>query len=280
MRDFVGRVAVVTGGSRGIGLGIGRALVREGASVVFTGTTREIVDQALANLQAVGPGASVRGLVSDVADRAAVQRLHDTTVADHGRVDLLVCNAGVTTWNRITEHTLADWKWVIGVNLLGVVNCIDAFLPTMLAQDTDSRIVNIASVAGLLSHMPFQAPYGATKAAVVSLSESLRTELADAGAKVGVTVVCPGRIATDVTRSDRSRPDGLEVRPPEARAYHEMISGMLSPEGGAMSIDDFGELLLDAVRQDRFWVATHFTELEQIIVDRHAELVAECRRYG
>ena len=119
----------------------------------------------------------------------------------------------------------------------------------MLAQDTDSRIVNIASVAGLLSHMPFQAPYGATKAAVVSLSESLRTELADAGANVGVTVVCPGRVATDVTRSDRSRPDGLEVRPPEARSYHEMISGMLSAEGGAMSIDDFGDLLLDAIRR-------------------------------
>ena len=280
MKDYAGRVAVITGGSRGIGLGIGRALVRQAASVVFTGTTEDVVDQATGDLRALNPDVSVTGLVSDVADRAAVQELHDITVAEHGRVDLLVCNAGVTTWNRITEHTLADWQWVIGVNLWGVVNCIDAFLPTMLAQEIESRIVNIASVAGLLSHMPFQAPYGATKAAVVSLSESLHTELADAGANVGVTVVCPGRVATDVTRADRSRPDGPEVRPPDAHDYHEMISGMLSAEGGAMSIDEFGDLLLDAIRQDRFWVATHFTELEGIIVDRHAELVAECRRYG
>ena len=278
MKDFADRVAVITGGSRGIGLGIGRALVRQGPSVVFTGTRQEVVDEATADLLAIDPDVAVRGLVSDVADREAVQQLHDTTMADHGRVDLLVCNAGVSTWNRITEHTLADWKWVIGVNLWGVVNCIDAFLPTMLDQRTESRIVNIASVASLLSNMPFQAPYGATKAAVLSLSESLRSELAETGANVGVTVVCPGRVDTDITRADRNRPDGPEVRPADAHEYNEMISGMLSAEGGAMSIDDFGDLLLDAIREDRFWVATHFAELEEIIVNRHAELVEECRR--
>lgn len=278
MKDFAGRVAVVTGGSRGIGLGVGRALVREGASVVFTGTSREVVDEATADLRTVDPDVAVRGLVSDVADRDAVQQLHDTAIADHGRVDLLVCNAGVSTWNRITEHTLADWRWVIDVNLWGVVNCIDAFLPTMLDQRTESRIVNIASVAGLLSNMPFQAPYGATKVAVVSLSESLRSELAETGANVGVTVACPGRVDTDITGADRNRPGGPERRPPDAHAYNEAISELLSADGGAMSIDEFGDLLLEAIREDRFWVATHFSELEEIIVGRHAELVTECRR--
>lgn len=188
---FVGRTAVVTGGASGIGAAFGRALVAAGATVVLADLDGPGAERTAASM--TGPG-TARGATLDVTDAEAVQGLVDDVVAEHGRLDLLFNNAGITFIGNTEDLTLAQWDAIIDVNVRGVVHGVAAAYPQMISQGS-GHIVNTASMGGLMAAGLLTA-YVTTKHAVVGLSHALRTEAANHG--VGVTVVCPAAVDTPI----------------------------------------------------------------------------------
>jgi NAD(P)-dependent dehydrogenase (short-subunit alcohol dehydrogenase family) len=251
-----GHVAVVTGAASGIGAALASAFAAAGGRVVLADVERSALEQAGDRLRAIG--AEVLTVVTDVADADAVNRLADSTVEHFGRVDVLCNNAGVSTFNRLIDQTLADWRWVLGVNLWGVVHGVHAFLPVMRRQGTPAHIVNTASIAGLWSGVSFIGPYAVSKVGVVSLSETLQAELRSENVPIGVSVLCPSSVDTNVMEGERNRPEtfGSEHRTETAEQVRVMIRDGLSGDDGK-SPDAVAAMTLDAIRRDRFWIITH-----------------------
>lgn len=196
---FTSQIAIVTGAASGIGRALATALAAEGATVVLAD-----LDGPGASTAAAGLCAPAEGVGLDVTDAGAVQELVDRTVARHGRIDLLFNNAGIGAGGPVEDLTLADWRRVIDVDLLSVVNGVAAAYPVMVRQGA-GHIVNTASLAGLVPS-PLLTPYAAAKAGVVGLSVSLRVEAAAHG--IGVSVVCPGPVETPLL----DQPGGIDAR--------------------------------------------------------------------
>ena len=207
-----GRVAVVTGAASGIGRAFAERFAAEGSAIVVADLDVAEAEVVAAGIRASGGDAEAIGV--DVSDAAAVDRLAAATLERFGRVDVLCNNAGVSTFNLFRDQTLDDWRWVVGVNLWGVVHGLQTFVPIMREQGTPGHIVNTASIAGLLSGVAFIGPYCATKVAVVSISETLAQELAIDETPIGVSVLCPSSVDTKVMESERGRPAELGRRAP------------------------------------------------------------------
>ncbi|MBW2420458.1 MAG: SDR family NAD(P)-dependent oxidoreductase [Deltaproteobacteria bacterium] len=271
MDSFREKVAVVTGAASGVGLGIARALAAEGAQVVLADVEADALGRAASGLEAVG--SRVRTHVTDVADADSVGQLRDFVMAECGRVDLLFNNAGVATYNRMVDTTDRDWQWVISVNLMGVVHGINAFLPTLLEQASPSRIVNTASPAGLISCLPYQAPYAASKAAVISLSESLAAELEAMGAPVGVTVVLPGKVESAINESDRNNPYGEKksILSDAVREYRALVGREFAKD--ALSADEFGLEVVAAIRAERPFAVSHGPFFRIVVAARNERIL-------
>jgi NAD(P)-dependent dehydrogenase (short-subunit alcohol dehydrogenase family) len=188
MEDFRDRVAFVTGGASGIGLGITRSLLAAGAKAVIADLRPDHIGEAKQVLAAAGN--RLLALELDVTDRAAMAAAADQVEAAFGRVDILVNNAGVGIEGPLREASYADWDFGLAVNLGGVVNGLQAFLPRIRAGGRGGHVVNTASLAGLVQMPSFMAIYAAAKSAVIALSEAIRDDLA--GDDIGVTVLCPG----------------------------------------------------------------------------------------
>jgi NAD(P)-dependent dehydrogenase (short-subunit alcohol dehydrogenase family) len=253
MESFTDSTVVVTGGASGIGLALARAFADAGSRIVIADVEVDALEAARAGLP--GDTLAVR---TDVSVPADVEALAAATVDRFGRVDVLCNNAGVSTFNLLEDQTLDDWHWVFDVNFWGVVHGVRTFVPIMRRQGTPGHVVNTASVAGLLSGVVYLGPYAASKVAVVSLSETLRAELALAGAPIGVSVLCPSATNTNVMESERNRPTerGSEARTEEADQFLQAIkAGFTGPSG--LEPDAVAAQVLDAVRHDRFWVLTH-----------------------
>ena len=204
MREFDGRVAVVTGGASGIGFSLASAFAAEGAKIVLGDIEAPALDEAVGKLEA--SGAEVIGVVTDVSDAAQVQALADAAVERFGAIHIACNNAGVGAGGLSWEAPLSTWEWVLGVNLWGVIHGLRAFVP-ILMQQSQAYVVNTASVAGVVAG-PFMAPYNASKHAVVALSETLHHEMAMMAPQVKVSVLCPGWVRTRIADSARNRPDG------------------------------------------------------------------------
>jgi NAD(P)-dependent dehydrogenase (short-subunit alcohol dehydrogenase family) len=259
MKEFNGRVAVVTGGASGIGLALGRRFGREGMHVVLGDVEQPALDAAVAGLQA--DGVDALGVPCDVTDPEQMDALARAALDAHGAVHVFCNNAGVGGGGLSWETPLSTWEWVIGVNLWGVIHGIRAFVPILLQQD-DAHIVNTASVAGLVA-APFMGAYNASKHAVVGVSETLHHELSMTGSHVHVSVLCPGWVNTGIANSDRNRPAHLAVAPASSdeSEQSETMRGMLqSMLDNGMSPDRVAEQVFDAVREERFWVLTHAGE--------------------
>jgi NAD(P)-dependent dehydrogenase (short-subunit alcohol dehydrogenase family) len=258
MHDVIGpgRVAVVTGGGSGIGRALAEALAGAGSAVVVADVDRAAGDAVAAGIRSAGGRADAA--VVDVADAASVEGLARDVVARHGRVDVLCNNAGVSTFNLIADQTLDDWRWVLSVNLWGVIHGVHAFLPILRRQGSPAHIVNTASIAGLLSGVAFIGPYSATKTAVVSISETLVKEFAIEQLPIGVSVLCPSSVDTRVMESERSRPGalGVEQRTELAESVRLAIRESFTGPTG-LTPAHVAAQVLDAIREDRFWIVTH-----------------------
>jgi len=226
MKAFQGKVAVVTGAASGIGRALAERCAQEGMKVVLADIEEPALMQTSRDLAA--QGAQTLAVPTDVSQAGEVETLARKAFETYSAVHLLFNNAGVGGGKSAWESTLADWEWVLGVNLWGVIHGIHFFVPRMLEQRSEGHIVNTASMAGL-TYGPGQSIYKVSKHGVVSLSETLYYELALRGASLKVSVLCPGFVNTHVLDSQRNRParlqnapDGKES-PPQAEAVLQRI---------------------------------------------------------
>jgi NAD(P)-dependent dehydrogenase (short-subunit alcohol dehydrogenase family) len=261
MRDVEGKVAFITGGDSGIGLGIARAFTDAGMKVVITYRTRAHLDEAMKLLQ--GATDRVHAINLDVTDRAAMEKAAVETLQVFGKVHVLVNNAGVAVIGGLSHASYEDWDWAMGVNAGGVFNGVRTFLPRIQAQGEGGQVVSVSSLAGLLGHAP-AGVYTASKFAVVGMMEALRAELADAN--IGVTVFCPGIVNTNIGSSARNRPAGATAAPARVDPGFKMDPAMMAEMQKAMSEShgvppgmdplDAGKRVLRGVRNNDLYVLT------------------------
>jgi NAD(P)-dependent dehydrogenase (short-subunit alcohol dehydrogenase family) len=254
MQDFRGKAAFVTGGASGIGLALARAFAQAGARVMLADIEQNALDAAVAGLR--GAGAAVRGIVCDVADATSVQRAASATFDAFGAVHVLCNNAGVGGGSGVDAISLETWRWVIDVNLMGVVHGIAAFLPHMLAHGEGGHIVNTASLAGLQANLGFS-PYVASKYGVVGISEGLAVDLRDRG--VGVSVLCPGFVRTQIASSARNRPEryGAAQKHAAGSKAAELAAHLAERAADGLDPDTVAARVLDAMRAGDLYVFTH-----------------------
>jgi NAD(P)-dependent dehydrogenase (short-subunit alcohol dehydrogenase family) len=268
MQNLTDQVAVITGGASGIGLALARAFAAEGCRLVIA----DIEETALEKAAALLPPDTLT-VRTDVSKAADVEALANATLERFGRVDILCNNAGISTFNTIENQTLEDWKWVLDVDLWGVIHGVHTFLPIMKKQGTPAHIINTASVAGLLSGVPYIAPYAVAKVGVVSISESLQAELQMSGSPIQVSVLCPSGVNTSVLEAERNRPSesGTETRTPDAEQMRLYIrGGFTGPDG--KEPEEIAAMVVDAVKSDRFWIITH-NDLRSTIEGRVAGML-------
>ena len=266
MKEFQGKVAVVTGAASGIGRALAERCAQEGMRVVLAGINEQTLMQASQELKA--EGASVLAVQTDVAKAGDVEALAQKAFDTYGAVHLLFNNAGVGAGTMIWESTLADWEWTMDVNLWGVIHGIRAFVPRMLEQDTEGHIVNTASIAGLTSG-PGLGIYKVTKHGVVTLSETLYHELALRGAKVKVSVLCPGFVNTRIMDGARNRPARLQNDPTEVKIGPEseaLIQFMRQAVEAGMPAQQVADIAFQAIRDETFYILTHPESKEAIRV--------------
>ncbi len=251
MQDLRGKVAVITGAGSGFGRELAQLCAVEGMRLSLADVDFAGLDATRALLPAA---TEVLLQTCDVSKAEAVEALAEKTYARFGAAHLLFNNAGVAVAGPTWTTTLADWQWVLGVNLMGVVHGVKSFVPRMLAQNEACHIVNTASVAGLLS-VPASSVYCVSKHGVVTLSECLHHELRATDAKIGVSVLCPAYVNTGIADAARHRPSELADSNPLADPYEARVRKAV--RAGKLSATDVARMTLDAVKADRFYVLTH-----------------------
>jgi NAD(P)-dependent dehydrogenase (short-subunit alcohol dehydrogenase family) len=258
MQEFQGKVAVVTGAASGIGFALAERFAREGMKVVLADVEVDALARAEAELR--GRGATVLAVRTDVRRAGEVEALAKKTLAAFDGVHVVCNNAGVVVFKSSWEHTLADWEWVLGVNLWGVIHGVRTFVPIMLRQGTEGHVVNTASGAGLIT-APFFGSYFVSKHGVVALSECLSRELAQSGAPVKVSVLCPNLVRTNIGASARNRPLALtnpeEASPASAEAQRLDEANRRAVEEAGIPPAQVADHVVAAIRADTFYILTH-----------------------
>lgn len=257
MELTAGKVAVVTGAASGIGFALAERFARAGLDIVLADVEQaalEAAEQQIAEL-----GIKTLAVTTDVSDEASVQALAAAAVERFGAVHLVCNNAGVESVADPWFGPISSWKWVLGVNLWGVIHGIRAFLPQMLGQG-GGHIVNTASIAGL--YPGFAPSYDASKHAVVAISEGLYKSMILAGLPIGVSVVCPGWVRTNIMDASRNWPADLGEQPPPSFEAEVTVPHVQKAIDDAISPARVADLVADAVVDGRFWVFT-----EQPFVD-------------
>jgi NAD(P)-dependent dehydrogenase (short-subunit alcohol dehydrogenase family) len=253
MKILKGKIAAVTGAASGLGRSMALAFAAEGMDVALA----DVDQEGLLKTQGVVGGYGVKSttLRVDVSKAAEVEAFAERTVKELGAVHVVCNTAGVSPLGAIWENTLADWQWILGVNLWGVIHGVRAFAPRLIAQN-EGHIVNTASVAGLISP-PGSGAYNVTKHAVVTLSESLYHDLRERGSDVGVSVLCPAYVPTRITESERNRPKELLVseKSDQTLAREAMLRKAVA--SGKISADQVAQAVVAAVKDERFYILTH-----------------------
>ena len=256
MQDFTGKVAVITGGAEGLGRAIAERAAAAGMKLVLADIDAPRLDAVVADF--VRRGIEAIGVKTDVSKQDQVEALAALAFERFGNIPLLVNNAGVGHSRPVWETTQADWDWVMGVNLYGVINGLRAFIPTMLAKGEPGHIVNTASMAGLTSQ-PSLAIYNASKHAVVTVSEGLHHDLTLRQSALRVSVLCPAWVKTRIHLSDRNRPAGEDTAPPgtmDPVAIKVGLAVMNAVENG-IPVEQVANDVFDAIAAERFYILTH-----------------------
>ena len=273
MKELRDKVAVVTGGASGIGRALGAALAREGMRIVLADVESEPLARATEELTRARTRAI--GVQADVSKADEVAKIATAACDAFGGVHVVCNNAGVALSGLSWTHTLADWEWLFGVNLWGVIHGVRTFVPLMLAQGDEGHVVNTASMAGLVSG-PGMAVYNVTKHGVVTLSETLYQELRALGAAIGVSVLCPGWVNTNILDSARNRPAALADTAPPIPGRDEMEQAVRALLAVGLPPETVAARVVDAIRADRFYVLPHpdwkrlvRARMEDILEDRN-----------
>ncbi len=249
MDVLTGRTAVITGAASGLGRAMAQRMAMEGMQLVLADIEADPLAEVAGLLAAAG--AAVISEQVDVSRPEDIERLAAAAYDRFGAVHVLCNNAGVVKRARTWDLTVDDWQWVLGVDLWSVIHAVRTFVPRMLDGDDDGHIVNTASMSGLLP-IPNLGAYSVAKSAVVALSEALQLDLDAVGARIGVSVLCPGFIATRITESERNRPAEL-TNAAAIPAVARTTQGVTA----TMDAADVAGSVVDAIRDDRFWILTH-----------------------
>jgi len=269
MQNVQGKVAFVTGGASGIGLGIAGAFVEAGMKVVLADLRVDHIAEAMADFARRGQARNVHAIQLDVTDRKAMAAAADESERVFGKVHVLVNNAGVGIQGPFKGITYEDWDFGMAVNLGGVINGLQTFLPRIRAHGEGGHVISTASLAALVP-MPAQfVIYVAAKAAVVTISESIRDELLQDN--IGVTVLCPGPIRTNIGELARNRPPQFGVG--DAFREAEEAGATKVPFPSMMEPAEVGRLVLNAVLHNELYVITH-GEWRPMAEARHAAQLA------
>lgn len=250
MRELEGRVAVVTGAASGIGLGLAQRLGANGMKVVLSDIDETALHVAVEKVRA--DGAEAVGVLCDVRFEDQVAELADRTVREFGAAHVICNNAGVDSGAPFSEIPLAVWDWVLDVNLRGVLYGCRAFLP-LIREAGEGHIVNTSSMAALTGMLPTATPYVASKYAVLGLSENLAHELSTAEPQIGVSVLCPAFVQSQMPQSERNRPPGVPALDdhPKRRPIVDFARDRVAVGLSAATVADE---VIDAIREQRFWV--------------------------
>jgi len=251
MKMLEGRVAAVTGAASGLGRAMALAFAGEGMHAALADVDEPGLNDTLNEVQSRGVRAFAMRV--DVSRYQEVESFCSKAIAQFGATHVVCNNAGVSPLGAVWENTLADWQWILGVNLWGVIHGVRAFVPRLLAQG-EGHVVNTASVAGLISP-PGMGAYNVTKHAVVALSESLYHDLRLRGSPVGVSVLCPAYVPTGIADSERNRP--RELLNPGKNPSKEEAMLKKAVASGKLSADDVARAVVAAVKEERFYVLTH-----------------------
>ena len=271
MKELNEETALITGGASGIGLSIGKRLGEAGMKVVLADIEAPVLKEAVAELK--GLGLEAMGVRCDVSDMGSVEEMKNQIEEEFGNPKVVCLNAGVGFGSSISEATISDWEWVIGVNLWGVINGLHAFLP-VIKEMGEGHIIMTASIAGHVS-VPNLAPYSATKFAVVAIAETLRKELLTENSEVGVSCLCPGFVSTNIWTSERNRPENLLNKSSGDSTDEELLQREAFMEwvsSNAKEPSEVAELVHHAILDNRFWIFTDDQHLDAL-KSRHSSIV-------
>ncbi|UCH43606.1 MAG: SDR family NAD(P)-dependent oxidoreductase [Dehalococcoidales bacterium] len=279
MQEFKDRVAVITGAASGIGLSLAERCINEGMKVVLA----DIEESVLISIERemTSQGARVLAIPTDVSQPGDVEALARYTIDNWGAVHLLFNNAGVITIGSAWESTINDWKWVIGVNLWGVIHGIHTFVPIMLEQDTDCHIINTASIAGLVSPSPGTAIYHVTKHAVVALSEALYHGLLQSSSKIQVSVLCPGFVKTQLMEAGRNRAEELHnessdgLGKPAAQADQVVAQSLARAISNGILPRQVADAVFDSIRENKFYILVNIGPWQHALRTRVEDILQE-----
>ena len=254
MQQFSGKVAVVTGAGSGIGRALALALAAEGTRVAAVDLDTAALAETVDLLGTRHPSVDVMAQQCDVSSEDQVATLADAVFERWGQVDVLCNNAGVFVGGVIWDRPAADFEFVLGANLWGILHGIRAFVPRMIAQDTEGHVVNTSSVAGLFG-APFEAPYAVSKFAAFAATESLANDLVASGSKIRASVLCPGMISTNILDSERHRPSALATEITDDQRFVSQFLGDAVARG--MDPSDVASKVIAGIRSEDFLILTH-----------------------
>jgi NAD(P)-dependent dehydrogenase (short-subunit alcohol dehydrogenase family) len=275
VKEFKDKVAVITGAASGIGRGLAERCAYEGMKVVLAGINENTLRLAENDLKA--KGASTLVVQTDVSKAGDVEALAQKTLGTFGAVHLLFNNAGVGGASAVWGNTLADWEWTLGVNLWGVIYGIYFFLPIMLKQKTDCHIVNTASISGLFV-LPGLSPYGASKHGVAAISEGLYRQMEHEGSRIGVSVLCPGLVKSDIMASERNRPAHLRNSPGEEQANRPdpaIVTMLQKGIVNGMVPAEVADSAFKAIREKKFYILPNAENAKPMIRARMEDILQE-----
>lgn len=276
MESFKGKVAVVTGGASGIGRSLVKELLADGAIVVIADVEQSALDAVLAEFEGAG---EVSGVVTDVSDPDSVQALADEVYARHGACHLLFNNAGVAAPSaNVWETTVNDWRWVHGVNVLGVVAGIQAFVPRMIASGEEGHVINTSSGDGGVSPLPYQSVYASSKAAVSCITECLAAQLQTEKTRLGASIFYPsgGLLDTGIWTTDRNRPSDLAREKPydpvPTVADFKVAAEAAGMQLDFQDLDELARFCLQGIREQRFVIMIGVEDAENTLQQRASRI--------